>query len=289
MARGRVRNRYTVEHEELNDQGVFEQYVPAQAPSVDEQSQDGSGRDQGIDMDYSNEAMSDEMQLSLARHFGSSANCILLSKSQDGREFHYLTPQYDLDTCSLIPLRYGFLGLRWVRVTGGERLVSFCSNISCPNSADDGSLYEKADFANSAPEVLFGEHSTLCTCAEALIEAAGGQDALRAEVDSAQLQQADPATHFSSAGHTFQVVQAGHYFRGWGIVKGTKCLSCEGQQSRCVHLRKLRGEESASSNPTDWLSAKKFQKKLEQVRPVHAKACMRSLPSSLRHQAILLY
>jgi hypothetical protein len=269
MPRGRLRQRYTIQHEVLNDEGLFERYAPVQAPAVEENSQDGSAHDQAIDMDYSNKTMSEEYQLSLSRHFASSANCILLSKSQDDREFHYLTPQYNLDTCSLIPLQYGFLGLRWLKVAGGQHLVSFCINISCPNPADDGSLYEKADFASTPADVLFGEHSTLCTCARALIEAAGGEDALRVELAAAQLEleQADPCLQFSSAGHTLQLVQAGEHFRDWGIVKKNKCQTCEGQQSRCAHLQKLRGEVSSGGHPADWLSTDKFQKKLEKVLP----------------------
>lgn len=184
MPRPRKRQAYTVEIEVLNDEGEFVQYMQPQAPDTAQIGQDDSDDGHGMEVDHVMEPFTEEFQLSLSRHFGSVENCIMLHKSQDGREIHFLTPQYDLDTCSIQPLRYGFLGLRWVKVAGGEHLVSFCRNPSCDTPADDGSLYEAADFARSPVEVLFGEQSTLCTCARALLEAVGGEAALKSEVQS---------------------------------------------------------------------------------------------------------
>lgn len=269
MPRGRRRAAFSVQVEVLNDDFEFEQYVEPHAPGAAENMPDGSNDGDPMDYDLFPEANSEEYQLGLSRHFGSSSNCIMLFKSEDGREAHFLTPQYDLETASLQALLYGFLGLRWVKVAEGERLVSFCKNPSCSTAADDGSLYEGADFASSPAQVLFGEHSTLCTCAKALIEAAGGEPALRSEVDSAQMQPAGTGIAFHSMGHTFQVIQAGCHFRDWGIVKGRKCQTCEGQQSRCPHLQKLRGEDpgqdGAGAGAADWLPPAVFEAKLKKV------------------------
>jgi hypothetical protein len=150
-------------------------------------------------------------------------------------------------------------------VAGGEHLVSFCKNPSCDTPSDDGSLYEAADFARSPVEVLFGEQSTLCTCARALLEAIGGDAALKSEVRSAQIEKRDAGIDFSSMGHAFKIIQAGEYFRDWGIVKDRKCLTCEGQQSRCCHLQKLRGQDPSSSKLAEWLSTAAFEAKVGKV------------------------
>lgn len=266
MPRRRIRQAYTVEIEVLNDEGNFVQYLPPQVPNAAEDRDDGSADADAMVWEHSTETITEEFQLSLSRHFASSNDCVLLRTSQDGREAHFLTPQYDLGTCSIHPLQYGFLGLRWVKVAGGEHLVSFCKNPSCSTAADDGSLYEGADFAASPVEILFAGQSTLCICADALIEAIGGENALRAEIDSAQLQDSDAAINFSSGGHTFQIVQAGSHFRDWGILKGRKCQTCEGQQSRCPHLQKLRGEDPASIDTAEWLPTAVFEEKLDKVQ-----------------------
>lgn len=165
MPRRSQRPRYTFQSFVLDDRYNFqpEEQQPAEAA---QDNQDRSDDDHG---DYLEDISYENATSSLSSIFSNREDCLLLTKSQDSREAHFLTPQYDLESRSLEALQYGFLALRFVKVAGGEHhLVSFCRNPSCPDPADDGSLYELADFANCPAAALFGDQATLCTCAKAL-------------------------------------------------------------------------------------------------------------------------
>ena len=184
MPRRPQRPRYTFESFVLDEEFTFqpEQQQPVEAAQDNQSRSDDDQGDYFEDISYENAA------ISFSSIFSSKEDCVLLSKSHDGREAHFLTPQYDLETRSLEALQYGFLGLRFVKVAGNDyHLVSFCRNQSCPDPADDGSLYEMADFAKCPAAALFGGQTTLCTCAVAHLQTVGGPEALKREIQQAEV------------------------------------------------------------------------------------------------------
>lgn len=157
-------------------------FQPGQQQPV-EAAQDNQSRSDDDQGDYFEDISNKNAAISLSSNSSSMEGCVLLSKSHDGREAHFLTPQYDLETRSLEALQYGFLGLCCVKVARDDNhLVSFCRNMSSPDPADDGSLCEMADFANCPAAALFGVYTMLCTCAEALLQTSGGPEALKREI-----------------------------------------------------------------------------------------------------------
>ena len=101
MPRRPQRQRYTFESFVLDEDFTFQ---PEQQQPV-EAAQDNHSRSDDDQGDYFEGISYENAATSLSSIFSSREDCFLLSKSHDGREAHFLTPQYDLETRSLEALQ----------------------------------------------------------------------------------------------------------------------------------------------------------------------------------------
>ena len=105
MPRRSQRPRYPFQSFVLDHEYNFqsEEQQPAEGA---QDNQDRSDDDLG---DYLEDISYESATSSLSSISSNMEDCLLLTKSQDSREAHFLTPQYDMEGRSLEALQYGFL------------------------------------------------------------------------------------------------------------------------------------------------------------------------------------
>ena len=100
----------------------------------------------------------------------------------DGREAHYLQPQYSFETGEFEAAAYSFVALRQVEYSGGPVLVGWCSNARCPDHTNRAGLdrcFQGADFPDQEADQNLAGIKRLCCCSERVVACKRGEEGLK--------------------------------------------------------------------------------------------------------------